>query len=303
MLISVCMCTYKRDSLDRTLKSLCTQKLPDECSLEIIIVDNDIEESGRATSESYKNNQDSVLVNYFVDGERNLSAVRNTSIEKANGELLAFIDDDEWAEPDWILSLVNALNQYSADAVFGKVKVIYPDSSPDWIADGDMFGKDSHATGAVLKKGATSNALLKAHWVKKTDGFRFDPVFGKSGGEDTDFFHRIAKAGGKLVFDNAAMVSEIVESHRLNLEYLKKQNIRIGQTHWNYLWSQQSGLAFVKTGLFVLAQVGGAAVLTLLTLPFGKKRYAKWYLLLVRNVVKLKTAIVGSKSVELYGNN
>lgn len=302
MLISVCMCTYKRDTLDKTLNSLCSQQLPDDCSLEVIVVDNDTEESGRATCEAYQNNQDSVLVSYFVNGERNLSAVRNTSIEKANGELLAFIDDDEWAEPDWVSSLYKALNRYSADAIFGKVNVIYPESSPDWISDGNMFGKDSHATGAVLKKGATSNALLLARWVKE-DGFRFDPVFGKSGGEDTDFFHRIANAGGKLVFDNAAIVSETVETHRLNLEYLKKQNIRIGQTHWNYLWSQQSGPAFVKTGLFVVAQVGGAAVLTLVTLPFGKKRYAKWYLLLVRNLVKLKTAMVGSKTVELYGNN
>lgn len=303
MLISVCMCTYKRATLEKTLHSLCAQQLPGDCSLEIVVVDNDIEESGRPVTESFKNRQSEVAINYFVNGERNLSAVRNTSVEKANGELLAFIDDDEWAEPDWILSLYNALNQYSADAVFGKVVVIYPESSPDWIADGDMFGKDSHATGAILKKGATSSALLKAHWVKPPEGFRFDPAFGKSGGEDTDFFHRIAKAGGKLVFENAAIVSETVEEHRLNLEYLKKQNIRIGQTHWNYLWSQQSGFAFVKTGIFVCAQVGGAAILTLISLPFGKKRYAKWYLLLVRNLVKLKTAMMGSKGVELYGNN
>lgn len=303
MLISVCMCTYKRDSLDKTLNSLCVQRLPDDCSLEIIIVDNDTEESGRAISESYKNKQTSVAISYFVNGERNLSAVRNTSIEKASGEFLAFIDDDEWAEPDWIASLYNALQQYSADAVFGTVTVIYPDSTPDWISNGDMFGKDSHKTGAILSKGATSNAMLKAHWVNQPDGFRFDPVFGKSGGEDTDFFHRIFKAGATLVFDNTAIVSETVEAHRLNFEYLKKQNIRIGQTHWSYLWSQQRGLAFVKTGLFVVAQVIAAGILTVVTLPFGKKRYAKWYLLLVRNLVKLKTAMVGSKTVEIYGNH
>ena len=303
MLISVCMCTYKRPTLEKTLKSLCEQEVPDGCTLEVVVVDNDIEESGRAICEASNNVTDSITIRYFVNAERNLASVRNSSMENAEGELLAFIDDDEWAEPDWIMSLYSALNLYDADAVFGKVNVIYPDSSPDWIADGDMFGKDSHATGAVLKKGATSNALLKASWVKAEDGYRFDPIFGKSGGEDTDFFHRIASAGGKLVFDNAAVVSETVEPHRLNLEYLKKQNIRIGQTHWNYLWSRQSGLSFVKTGLFVIAQVGGAAILTLVSLPFGKKRYAKWYLLLVRNIVKLKTAVVGSEAVELYGNN
>ncbi len=302
MLISVCMCTYKRDTLDKTLNSLYSQELPADCSLEIVVVDNDVAESGRKVCEKYQQLQDAVTISYHVNGERNLSAVRNTTIEQASGDLLAFIDDDEWAEADWVKALYDAMDRYSADAVFGKVVVHYPESSPDWIAEGDMFGKDNHATGAILKKGATSNAMLKAHWVKN-EGFRFDAEFGKSGGEDTDFFHRISRAGGKLVFDNAAVVSETVEEHRLNLEYLKKQNVRIGQTHWNYLWSRQRGFAFLKTGLFVLAQVGGAGLLTLLTLPFGKKRYAKWYLLLVRNVEKVKTAIVGGKKVELYGNH
>ena len=302
MLISVCMCTYKRDTLRKTLDSVFAQELPEGCSLEVVVVDNDVEESGKSTCAEYDGRSDNIKIHYHVNGERNLSSVRNTSIEKANGDLLAFIDDDEWAEPNWVSALLSGLNQFQADAIFGKVNVIYPESSPAWIAEGDMFGKDHHATGTVLKKGATSNAILKSHWVK-TGGFRFDPVFGKSGGEDTDFFHRIGSAGGKLVFDNNAIVSEVVEPHRLNLDYLKKQNVRIGQTHWNYLWSRQSGLAFVKTGLFVLAQVAGAALLTLISLPFGKKRYAKWYLLLVRNLVKLKTAVIGSKTVELYGNN
>lgn len=302
MLISVCMCTYKRDTLDKTLRSLCSQKLPADCSLEIIIVDNDVAESGREICEKYKQNQGAVAISYYVNGERNLSAVRNSTIENAKGELIAFIDDDEWAELNWITALYDAMDRYTADAVFGKVVVHYPESTPGWIAEGDMFGKDNHATGAILKKGATSNAMLKAHWVKK-EGLRFDPEFGKSGGEDTDFFHRIFNAGGKLVFDNAAVVSETVEEHRLNLGYLKKQNVRIGQTHWGYLWSRQSGFAFLKTGMFVVAQVIGAGLLTLLMLPFGRKRYAKWYLLLVRNIEKIKAAIVGGKKVELYGNH
>ncbi len=300
MLISVCLCTYKRESLDKTLQSLLAQELPPETQLEVVVVDNDAQQSAESVCAKYQSSP--LTIRYFSNSERNLAAVRNTTIEQANGEYLAFIDDDEWAEKDWIASLILAMDKYQADGVFGTVQVNYPDGSPDWIKDGDMFGKDKHATGALLKKGATSNALLKAHWVKEMK-FSFDPAYGKSGGEDTDFFHRIYKAGGKLVFDNNAVVSETVEAHRLNMDYLKRQNVRIGQTHWNYLWSQQNGITFVKTGAFVLAQVVGAAGLTLINLPFGKKKYAKWYLLLIRNLVKIKTAIAGGDSVELYGNS
>lgn len=303
MLVSVCLCTYKRATLDKTLSSLVGQTLPDECLLEIVVVDNDKEETGRAICERYKQSQADIQIRYLVNPERNLASVRNSTLEAAQGDYLAFIDDDEWAEPDWISSLCHALNTYGADAVFGPVLVHYPDGSPKWIVNGDMFGKDKHRTGEVLKKGATSNALLKAHWVRDRS-VRFDPEFGKSGGEDTDFFHRLYKMGAHLVFENSAVVSETVESHRLNLDYLKKQNVRIGQTHWNYLWSKQRGLSFLKTGGFVIIQVVVAAGLTTVTLPFGKSRYARWYLLLIRNLEKLKMAMGNrGKRVELYGNN
>ena len=303
MLVSVCLCTYKRDTLDKTLSSVINQELPDECQLEVVVVDNDENESGRAICEHHASTQSDVQIRYFVNSERNLAAVRNSTLEYAKGDYLVFIDDDEWADSSWISALYSSLQEFGADAVFGPVNVRYPENSPHWIVDGDMFGKDKHRTGKALTKGATSNAILKAHWVKEKK-FRFDPEFGKSGGEDTDFFHRIYKDGAHLVFDNRAIVSETVEPHRLSIDYLKKQNIRIGQTHWNYLWSKQKGLSFVKTGLFVTFQVIAASILTVVTLPFGKSRYAKWYLLLIRNIEKLKMAVVGnSKRVELYGNH
>lgn len=303
MLVSVCMCTYKRESLSKTLDSVVSQALPKGFSLEVVVVDNDTEESGRAVCESYQQHPSRIPVRYHTNTVRNLSEVRNSTMEHANGELLVCIDDDEWASDDqWIARMISTMEKHQADVVFGRVIVHYPDSAPEWIIAGDLFGKDTHAHESLQKKGATSNALLKASWVRDQK-IRFDPFFGKSGGEDTDFFHRIYKAGGKLIYDANAIVEEIVEPHRLNLEYIKKQNIRIGQTHYSYLWSKQSGFAYIKTGLFVLAQIAGYGVLTLLTLPLGKKRYLRWYVLFIRNIEKLRTAMSGGRnSVELYGN-
>ena len=55
MLVSVCLCTYKRDTLDKTLRSVVSQSLPDGYTLEVVVVDNDIEESGQSVCEKYKN--------------------------------------------------------------------------------------------------------------------------------------------------------------------------------------------------------------------------------------------------------
>ena len=304
MLISICMCVYKRASLEKTLTTIVSQNLPPDYSLEIIVVDNDVEESGRVICDKIQNTTSSVPIRYFVNGIRNLSDLRNSTMTYAEGDLFVFIDDDEWASSDdWLKQLLATMDDYHADMVFGVVKVHYPEGTPDWVIQGDMLGKDDFPHGKKLIKGATSNALMKAHWFREK-GFKFDPYFGKSGGEDTDLFHRMYKAGAKLVYDAHALVEEVAETDRVNLEYILKMNTRIGQTHYHYLWSKQHGLAWLGTGAFVLAQIAGYGLLTLVNLPFGKGRYMRWYLRFVRNVVKLKTARAGGENtVELYGNN
>ena len=304
MLISICMCVYKRASLEKTLATIVSQNLPPDYSLEIIVVDNDVEESGRVICDKIQNTTSSVPIRYFVNGIRNLSDLRNSTMTYAEGDLFVFIDDDEWASSDdWLKQLIATMDDYQADMVFGVVKVHYPEGTPDWVIQGDMLGKDHFQHGKKLIKGATSNALMKAHWFREK-GFKFDPYFGKSGGEDTDLFHRMYKAGAKLVYDAHALVEEVAETDRVNLEYILKMNTRIGQTHYHYLWSKQHGLAWLGTGAFVLAQIAGYGLLTLVNLPFGKGRYMRWYLRFVRNVVKLKTARAGGENtVELYGNN
>ena len=178
MLVSVCLCTYKRNTLDKTLSSIISQRLPHDCQLEVVVVDNDENESGRAICEHHGSVQSDVQIRYFVNAERNLAAVRNSTLEHSTGDYLAFIDDDEWADSKWISALYSSLEEFGADAVFGPVNVKYPENSPHWIVAGDMFGKDKHRTGSVLTKGATSNAILKAHWVKQKQ-ILFDPEFCK----------------------------------------------------------------------------------------------------------------------------
>jgi len=297
------MCTYKRKTLELTLESLVTQSLPDGYSLEVVVVDNDIEASGRAFVEACAAKTD-VPINYTVNAERNLAHVRNSTMENAKGELFAFIDDDEWASDDkWLAKLVGSMKEFDVDAVFGEVEVHYPDDAPQWIVDGDLLGKIKYPHGTKVVKGATSNGLLKAHWVREK-GFKFDPFFGKSGGEDTDLFSRIYKSGGRFVYDAHASVEEMAEPQRLNFEYIRKLNVRVGQTHYHYLWSRQTGFASFKTGLFVLAQIGGYGLLALLSWPVSRSRRMRYHLLFLRNIEKLRMKFAGGgKSVELYGTD
>jgi succinoglycan biosynthesis protein ExoM len=60
---------------------------------------------------------------------------------------------------------------------------------------------------------------------------RFDPALGRSGGEDTCFFHHLYSLGTVYAFAEAAVVHEHVPPHRGRLRWLLKRYFRSGQTH------------------------------------------------------------------------
>lgn len=231
-LVSVCIATYKRPQLLRELiSSLLEQKLPETFSLEIVVVDNDPDQTGGPIVREFSGLPDRVI-SYFSEPESNLSTVRNTCVREAKGDLIAFIDDDEVADPNWLRQLVSTMRIHNADAVAGPVIPVYPISTPDWITKGGFFDRPSRPSGTVLSYAATNNLLIGAGWFKDKKGVSFDPEFGKTGGEDTSLLYRLTYSmGAKLVWCNEAIVREIVPTDRSNARYLIKRAYRKGQIY------------------------------------------------------------------------
>lgn len=73
--------------------------------------------------------------------ERNLNKSRNVGVSMARGEILAFIDDDEIPEPQWLASLVEYFSAPSVGSVGGAV--LGPNGRDlDWLyCSADMYGR------------------------------------------------------------------------------------------------------------------------------------------------------------------
>ena len=57
-------------------------------------------------------------MNYFIEDNRGISHARNRLVkESKNADFLAFIDDDETAEPQWLDELLSLMKQTDADAI------------------------------------------------------------------------------------------------------------------------------------------------------------------------------------------
>ena len=108
--VSVIIPTFKRpDTLDRAIKSVLNQTYP---NVEVIVVDdNDPDTEGRHLTEEKMTQFDNEPRVRYIKHERNKngSAARNTGAKAANGEYVAFLDDDDEYLPRKIETQLEAL--------------------------------------------------------------------------------------------------------------------------------------------------------------------------------------------------
>jgi len=112
-LVSFCISTYKRkDFLRSTLDSFARQTYP---NFEVIVSDNDTEESGREVVEERKDGR----FRYFANGV-NLGMKKsfNKSLERSSGEYIVMIADDDPVYPEMLEILVGLAGQYPGHGLY-----------------------------------------------------------------------------------------------------------------------------------------------------------------------------------------
>jgi glycosyltransferase involved in cell wall biosynthesis len=226
--ISVCICTYKRPkNLGNLIEGLINQKTNDRFTYSIIIVDNDPAESAKEIVYDYMVNS-SPGIEYHPEPRKGLSYARNKTLACSTGDYIAFIDDDEVPETDWLYQLYKTLTDFGADAVFGSVFPEFEGNPPNWILNRKYFyWRDvRNKTGTRTKKAVTNNVLFRRDLVVRYN-LRFDHDHDFTGGEDMGFFFVLASYKKDALFIDCkdAIVHEVIPPDRCNTEYIRKRNI------------------------------------------------------------------------------
>ena len=119
--ISIIIPTQRRlEGLARAARSVFGQGGVDAASLELVVVDNDQTPSAQATTEALAD-EAPFPVRYVHEPAPGVANARNAGMTESQGELIAFLDDDEEAPAGWLAALVSAQRLYEADVVFGPV--------------------------------------------------------------------------------------------------------------------------------------------------------------------------------------
>jgi GT2 family glycosyltransferase len=187
----------------------------------IVVADNDANGSALSTVEEAKRYL-RIPISYEIEPIRGVSFARNRTVRMA-GEChyVAFVDDDEFVEANWLDELLNAQTRHNADVVLGPVLPAFDYEPPTWIVKGRFFERPRHPTGTSIGYGRTGNALVAKRALDRIPG-PFDARFALSGAEDTLLFRQLLGFGSRIVWCDEALVTEVNSAGRNALWFLKR---------------------------------------------------------------------------------
>ncbi|RWO84172.1 glycosyltransferase family 2 protein [Mesorhizobium sp.] len=295
--IDIGVCTFRRPELADTLRSLDAMEMPAGFDIRIIVADNDDTPTARDLVAALSREL-TVPIHYRHAPARNISIARNACLDASTADFVAFIDDDETATPRWLAELVAMAQQSGVAVVLGPVRARYRPDAPDWMRRGDFHSTLPVWVRGEIRTGYTCNVLLRMG-SDSLRGRRFSLARGQTGGEDTEFFDQMHKAGGRIAFAPEAWVDEVVPRSREAFEWLGRRRFRVGQTHGHLLGSSASGIGLVKqVGLASAKAIYCfASALPVVVSPVRRNRSV------LRGImhVGVVSGLVGIREIRLYG--
>ena len=265
--IGVMICTAQRPRMvERCIKSILSQEIPDNWGVEICVIENDLEPNTKATIEQLKIDAKFPVL-YFQEPKRGIPIARNKTLTvgiERRYDWIALIDDDEEANPDWLGELVRVANKYSADVVSGPVKRRYETPPPKWWK---TLKPAAEHEGTELTEAPTNNTLFSRKLIAAEQGnLRFHEAL-TFGFEDIDFFTRANALGFKIVWAPNAVVEEEIPASRVQPNRLIQRVMTSSAAH-AYATKLRKGLG-VATSRFAakgLRRIVSGALICLITM-------------------------------------
>ena len=231
--LSLVIATYNRaEQLMITLKSVAEQQHP-AAEWECIVVDNNSQDDTRSRIECFQTEHPTLNISYIFEQKQGLSHARNAGIVASQGDIIAFIDDDERIVPMFIGAYISLFDNHpDAMSAGGKIIAEYPTGRPRWmshyaelpIANPMNFGDSVSLFPKGRIPGGGNMAMRRR--VFDIVGM-FDTKLGRTGkrligGEESDLFERMAKHSMRCYYAPEAVMYHIIPEEKLSPEYFER---------------------------------------------------------------------------------
>uniref|UniRef100_A0A6S6M022 Glycosyltransferase n=1 Tax=Citrifermentans bremense TaxID=60035 RepID=A0A6S6M022_9BACT len=238
-LLSVVVCTYNREALLRhCLQSLAGQTLDKE-RYEVLVIDNNSTDGTRTVASSFAPRIPNLRL--VLEPRQGVSHARNRGWREAQGELVAYIDDDAQACPEWCERIVAAFTTMSPRpvAVGGEIRPWYEATPPSWFCDD--FELRSWGKGAGFLKPprakhgfSGANMAFAKSALEELGGFspRYGCATGESTGpgEETDFAQRLYSKHPLFWYDPAIFVRHWTPARFTTVSFILRRSYNSGRS-------------------------------------------------------------------------
>ena len=269
--VSVIVCAYTEDRSDDVLAAIDSVQRQSLAARELIVVID----YNPALLELVRAARPDVTV-VPNSGTKGLSGARNTGVEAARGAVVAFLDDDAAADPDWLARLLDGYLAYGHDSgrvlgVGGTIAPVWAEGRPGWFPE-----EFDWVIGCTYRGMATTTVPVR-NLIGCNMSFRRD-VFMAIGG----FRNELGRLGTQLLsceetelcirarqrFPDGVLLHEPRASvaHR----------VPTGRTRWRYFrsrcYAEGRSKAIVTSAVGIDDGLRSERAYTLRTLPLGVMR-------------------------------
>jgi succinoglycan biosynthesis protein ExoM len=241
---------------------------------EILLVDNDVGQSGARAAQTLSQ-ESHVPFRYAVEAAPGVANARNKAVSLANGDFIAFLDDDEVAKPNWLHDMMAAHIATGADVVFGPIEARLPANSAQPHAYFKAFFSRllDGETRLIEKPFGCGNSLLKRDTVLRGPT-PFNPATNETGGEDDLLWQDVRAWGGTFGWAHTAWVYEDVPESRASWSYFTRRSFAYGHNTTAQLLDG-TRIAYLRVAFSMARGALQAFVMALVALFFWALRHDK----------------------------
>ena len=160
-LISIVVPVYKVEPyLDKCVSSIVNQTYK---NLEIILVDDGSPDNCPAMCDAWAEKDNRIRVIHKPNG--GLSDARNAGMSVATGELMAFVDSDDWIAPDMYEKLYHHLTEDGSDIAACGVQMVWENDTPPRLL--------TRPGSRTLNRDEAMQAIIEGHGSSNPSGTSF----------------------------------------------------------------------------------------------------------------------------------
>jgi glycosyltransferase involved in cell wall biosynthesis len=233
----VCLPTFKRPGmLSHTLASLLAQQ--GQLAFAILVIENEgMSREGAAQAMAML--ADTSLNPRAIPGmviiepnQGNCNAYnaawRCTLARFPHARFICGIDDDEQADPQWLMELVSGAEQTGAGIIGGSVTPVFEDRAGERFRGHPIFRSHYQVSGPVPMIYSSANYLIRREVIAASPWPFLDLAFNFTGGGDTDFFARAKAKGITFAWRQEASMTETMPTRRTQPDWIAARGYRNG---------------------------------------------------------------------------